>query len=286
MAQRYVLITGCAEGGIGEALAREYQRRGCTVITTVLPNESKSHLISAGLECFHLDVTKEESVQELALAVQKFTGGGLLHVLVNNAGICYTMTGIDTDVKAVQKMFDVNVFGPMRMVRTFHPFLIRAHGTIVNIGSVGGIVPYVYGSSYNATKAALHHWGNTLRVEMAPLGVKVLTIISGNIGTRILESDRSRKLPEGSYYAPLGKKFEEHVQRVPDTTHRDVYAHKVVSQSLKSAPPAWYWVGATTGIVRFMDVFGFRTVWDYIFWQIFALGKLRKEADLTKTDKA
>lgn len=55
------------------------------------------------------------------------------------------MTGIDTDVKAVQKMFDVNVFGPMRMVRTFHPFLIGAQGTIVNIGSVGGIVPYVYG---------------------------------------------------------------------------------------------------------------------------------------------
>lgn len=55
------------------------------------------------------------------------------------------MTGIDTDVEAVQKMFDVNVFGPMRMVRTFHPFLIRAKGTIVNIGSVGGIVPYVYG---------------------------------------------------------------------------------------------------------------------------------------------
>ncbi|KAI4237002.1 MAG: hypothetical protein LQ349_002189 [Xanthoria aureola] len=85
MAQRYVLITGCAQGGIGEALAREYQRRGCTVITTVLPSESKTHLTSAGLECFHLDVTKDESVQDLALAVQKFTGGGLLHVLVNNA---------------------------------------------------------------------------------------------------------------------------------------------------------------------------------------------------------
>jgi hypothetical protein len=55
------------------------------------------------------------------------------------------MTAIDTDVAAVQRMFDVNVFGPMRMVRSFHPLLIKAAGAIVNIGSVGGISPYVYG---------------------------------------------------------------------------------------------------------------------------------------------
>lgn len=55
------------------------------------------------------------------------------------------MTAIDTDVKAVQKMFDVNVFGPMRMVHHFHEMIIKSRGTIVNIGSIGGIVPYLYG---------------------------------------------------------------------------------------------------------------------------------------------
>ena len=55
------------------------------------------------------------------------------------------MTAIDTDVAAVQRMFDVNIFGPMRMVHHFHDMLIRAAGTIVNIGSIGGVVPYVYG---------------------------------------------------------------------------------------------------------------------------------------------
>ena len=98
------------------------------------------------------------------------------------------MTAADTQVKEVEKMFAVNVFGPMRMVHIFHPFLIKSQGKIINIGSVGGIVPYVYGckcrtlcryrepmsevfpASYNASKAALHHWGDTLRVEMKPLG--------------------------------------------------------------------------------------------------------------------
>lgn len=55
------------------------------------------------------------------------------------------MPAIDTDADMVQKMFDVNVFGPIRMVHEFHPLLIKAQGTIVNIGSVRGLVPYIYG---------------------------------------------------------------------------------------------------------------------------------------------
>jgi 1-acylglycerone phosphate reductase len=66
------------------------------------------------------------------------------------------MTAIDTDVASVQKMFDVNVFGPMRMVRSFHPLLIKAAGTIVNIGSIGGICPYIYGCKSQATFEK--HW--------------------------------------------------------------------------------------------------------------------------------
>jgi 1-acylglycerone phosphate reductase len=60
-------------------------------------------------------------------------------------GTGYTMTAIDTDVEAVKDMFDVNVFGPMRMIHHFHSLLIKASGVIVNIGSVGGIVPFLYG---------------------------------------------------------------------------------------------------------------------------------------------
>ena len=88
----------------------------------------------------------------------------------------------------------------------------------------------------------------------------------------------------GSFYAPLATEFKEHVQRVPgmskhfrpllkeyvipthqnsltETTSREIYASHVVPQTLKDSPPAWYWVGATTGVVRFLDTFGFRSVW-------------------------
>ncbi|KAI1362868.1 hypothetical protein F5Y08DRAFT_257890 [Xylaria arbuscula] len=274
---RFALVTGCGQGGIGEALVKEYLQRNIQPIATTLPHESTEHLDEAGILHFPLDITMEESVVDLKRTLKEITNG-FLDILVNNAGIAYTMTAIDTDVSLVQDMFNVNVFGPMRMVHHFHDMLIRSSGTIVNIGSVGGIVPYIYGSSYNASKAALHHWSNTLRVEMAPLGVKVLTVISGEIGTNILRNDRKRELPEGSYYSPLAAAFRKHVERVPDTTDRFVYARNVVKQSLSQHSPAWFWYGKTTFLVRFLDIFGWRTTWDRIFTFLFGLGKLKRLA--------
>ncbi|KAI0849722.1 hypothetical protein F5Y00DRAFT_261168 [Daldinia vernicosa] len=165
--RKFALVTGCGHGGIGEALVKEYALRGLHAIATVLPSEQRNHLDQPGITCYSLDVTQEESILELQRNVIDLTDG-FLDILVNNAGIAYTMTAIDTDVAEAQYMFDVNVFGPMRMVHHFHHMLIESSGTVVNIGSIGGIVPYVYGAAYNAAKAALHHWSNTLRVEMAP----------------------------------------------------------------------------------------------------------------------
>ncbi|KAJ8114309.1 hypothetical protein ONZ43_g4935 [Nemania bipapillata] len=282
--KKFVLITGCGRGGIGEALALEYTLRGLRVIATVLPQESSDHFSNTGITHFPLDVTDEQSIRNLKSEVQALTGGRL-DVLVNCAGIAYTMTAIDTDVTAVQRMFDINVFGPMRMVRSFHDLLIAAKGVVVNIGSIG--------ASYNASKAALAHWGNTLRVEMKPLGVKVITvclgqfsrrghaltfllqIISGEVSTNILKSDAHRSLPEGSFYSPLAEEFKLHVNRTPaGATDRFKYAKNVVATSLQTAPPAWYWYGSHTSLTRFFDTFGWRTVWDSMMWNMFGLQKL------------
>ncbi|KAI5867519.1 NAD(P)-binding protein [Durotheca rogersii] len=249
MWSKFALVTGCGQGGIGEALVREYSQRGLHAIATVLPSESSEHLSEAGITWFPLDVTKEASILELKKNILALTDG-YLDILVNNA--------------SVQTMFDVNVFGPMRMVRHFHDMLIESSGTIVNIGSIGGVVPYVYGASYNATKAALQHWSNTLR------------IISGEVGTNILKRDTDREIPEDSYFAPLAAEFRQHVRRTPDTTDRFVYAHNVVAQSLKPSPPAWFWYGKATFIIRMLDALAFRTIWDGMFWSMFNFDKLKK----------
>lgn len=80
------------------------------------------------------------------------------------------MPATDNDMEIIEKLYAVNVLGPMRMVRHFHRHVIRTKGLIMNTGSTGGIAPYTWRSAYNASKAALHHYGNTLRVEMQPFG--------------------------------------------------------------------------------------------------------------------
>ncbi|KAL2824215.1 short chain dehydrogenase [Aspergillus cavernicola] len=270
-----VLITGCGSGGIGHALAREFKNHGYMVFATLLAHESQDHLTKLGVTTLIADVTDDGDIKRLQEVVSQKTGGRL-DVLINNAGICYTMTAIDTDVKQVEKMFAVNVFGPMRMVHVFHPLLIRAHGKIVNIGSVGGIVPYIYGCNYNATKAALHHWGNTLRVEMKPLGVSVINIISGEIGTNILKGDQGRRLPTGSFYQPLADEFAHHVGRTPETTTPEQYAKSVVAEVMKRRPRAWFWTGARSSAVWFGDTFLPRTIWDWVFSREFNLSKLNQ----------
>jgi hypothetical protein len=83
--QKSVLITGCSEGGIGDALAQEFLKRGCKVFATARNLDTVQHLKELGCEVYKLDVTDEESVQSAVEFVEK-RAGGKLGILVNNAG--------------------------------------------------------------------------------------------------------------------------------------------------------------------------------------------------------
>ena len=80
--------------------------------------------------------------------------------------------GIEADIGQIQSLFDTNVFGAMRMVKAFVPLLVASGGDarIANLGSVSGVIPYPFACVYASTKAALHSYNDTIRVELAPLG--------------------------------------------------------------------------------------------------------------------
>lgn len=78
------------------------------------------------------------------------------------------MPALDVDVEELKRVFDVNLFGAVRVTQAFSDSLIRHHGVIANVGSLAAYAPYVFGSSYNASKAALLAFGNTLRIELSP----------------------------------------------------------------------------------------------------------------------
>lgn len=78
------------------------------------------------------------------------------------------MPALDVDVEELKRIFDVNLFGTIRVTQAFSTPLINRKGVIVNVGSLAAYAPYVFGSSYNASKAALLAFGNTLRIELSP----------------------------------------------------------------------------------------------------------------------
>jgi 1-acylglycerone phosphate reductase len=88
-----------------------------------------------------------------------------LDLLINNAGVAAVMPAIDHDIDSTRKLFETNVFGMMMMVQAFTPLLMKSKDAcIVNIGSLGGVMPWAFQTSYNATKAAVHAYSDTLRL--------------------------------------------------------------------------------------------------------------------------
>lgn len=131
-----VLITGCSTGGIGYALAQEFQKRGLTVFATARTLSKMSGLEKLpNTTLFALDVSSPTDIAS-AVELVKTATGGRLDYLVNNSGQNYVMPFLDQDIEQAKRMFEVNFWGVFRMIQGFAPLLIEAKGTIVNIGSI------------------------------------------------------------------------------------------------------------------------------------------------------
>ncbi|KAL1988519.1 hypothetical protein VTN96DRAFT_8914 [Rasamsonia emersonii] len=285
--RKSVLITGCSPGGIGNALAREFHRNGLRVFATARSSKHIEDLEALGIETLSLVVDDEESIKECYAEVERRIGDKGLDYLVNNAGRNHTVPAMDVDIAEARQTFETNFFGVILMCQTFLPLLIKAQGTIVQIGSVAGIIPYVFGSVYNASKAALHSFSDTLRVELAPFGVKVTTVITGGVQSRIARV--KRVLPPTSLYRPIEAEYNRRVSHSQEgAMPHDAYARSVVTQVLYGSAPwrwlwpwaqgskKWIWEGNRSWIIRFVTGgwlwFG---LFDRVFTNMFNLWKLR-----------
>ncbi|KAK9421772.1 hypothetical protein SUNI508_05373 [Seiridium unicorne] len=276
---KVVLITGCSPGSIGEALAKEFLLHdGFTVCVTSLPGEELKELEGLGANYFPVDVTSTESVKALRDGVVECVGENL-DILINCAGINYVMPALDVDVEELKRIFDINLFGVVRMTQVFSTPLINRKGLIVNVGSLATYAPYVFGSSYNASKAALLAYGNTLRIELSPWGVRVTTVIAGPVVSGLM-TRKKRTLPTDSRYQPIVEAFEQRtthdkhgVQAMPTKD----FAQSVVKQILKSNPPVSYWIGPFTNMVWWLETLGLASVWSWFFRKMFQLWKLDQD---------
>lgn len=152
-AKKTVLITGCSQGGIGEAMCRVFHEKGYYVFAT-LRNPAKAGSLSQleNLEIVPLEVTSAESIQLAAAAVAKRTNGSL-DVLVNNAGADFVTPLLDVNLDEAKRLFDVNVWSIVGVTQAFAPMLIKSKGTVCNISSTAACMPFAYAGK----QSLLHH---------------------------------------------------------------------------------------------------------------------------------
>lgn len=177
--QKWALITGVSKGGLGDALVTELMSRHINVIATALSLDLLDYLeapsgTTTRIEKLQLDVTNPSSISAAAATTHSITNGKL-NYLFNNAGYGYMMPLLDCSIEQMKHNFDVNVFGLLAVTQAFFPMVKAAQGVVVNQGSIAGLegTYQSFIGSYGASKSAVGKLSDTLRVEVAPLGVKV-----------------------------------------------------------------------------------------------------------------
>ncbi|MCH7548310.1 MAG: SDR family oxidoreductase [Candidatus Krumholzibacteriota bacterium] len=189
-----VLITGTSSG-FGLLTAKTLAEAGYEVYATMRGTDGKNKDAATALrtwagegdrslEVVELDVTDDASVAAAAKIVQEKSGG--IDVLVNNAGIVSMGINEAFNVEDYKRIFDVNVYGPLRVTNAFLPKMReKGHGLIITISSIMGRIIIPFAGPYTASKWALEGLFETWRYELAPLGIDNVIIEPGAFPTEI-----------------------------------------------------------------------------------------------------
>ena len=187
---RAVLITG-ASTGIGRKVTERLAAHGFVVYAGA---RKESDLQALGtiknVQPLRLDVTRPEDIEA---AVQSVTGAGRgLYALVNNAGIYTEAPMVDTSPEEFDLLMKVNVYGPYRVTRAFAPLIKAAHGRVVTIGSISGILNETGAGAYQMSKHAMETFAATMAQELAPAGVQVSIVEPGSYRSEIVKNTAQR----------------------------------------------------------------------------------------------
>jgi NAD(P)-dependent dehydrogenase (short-subunit alcohol dehydrogenase family) len=171
-AQPVALVTG-ASSGIGKAASLALLEAGFEVVGT--SRNTSGVTDRDGVTFLDLDVTSDESVTTaVRRVIERF---GRIDVLVNNAGTGAAGAAEESSVAHDQRVFDINLFGLIRMTKAVLPHMrARGSGRIINISSVLGLVPAPYMASYAATKHAIEGYSESVDHELREYGVRVLLV--------------------------------------------------------------------------------------------------------------
>ncbi|KAJ5972952.1 uncharacterized protein N7479_002870 [Penicillium vulpinum] len=266
---RCALVTGCSAGGIGSALVEELHAQGLRVYATARSPAKMSHLAKLpNVTLVTLDVADLTSIAAAIDTVRQdlSSRGDSLDILINNAGQSLIYPAIDTSIDEAKRLFDVNFWGVIAVTQAFMPLLQAAKNgsTLVNVCSISGFLYAPWMSVYNASKAALMSWSETLRLELQPFNIRVISLVTGAVATNIM-SHSDLTLPENSLYQKALSDIQ--LRGVgKDVSSRSApaeFAREVVKDIFGGASgPVWH--GAMASMVKFTSKYMPTTVLDRV----------------------
>ncbi|KAL3475143.1 hypothetical protein BJX99DRAFT_259760 [Aspergillus californicus] len=229
---RCALVTGCSAGGIGSALVEELHATGLRVYATARSPAKMNHLANfPNATLVALDVVDPASIAAAVDTVREDLAehSAFLDVLINNASQSLVYPALDTSIDEAKRLFDNG-------------------GTLVN-----GFLYAPWMSVYNASKAAPMSWSETLRLELQPFNIRVISLVTGSVATNVM-SHSDLALPGDSLYQKALSEIQSRGVST-DVSRKSApadFARDVVNDVLGGASgPVWR--GAMASMVKFMS---------------------------------
>ena len=185
------LVTG-GTSGIGLCTAKELVKAGYSVYTF-----SRRGIGPAGMTHLAVDVTEESAVMEAVDEILRRENR--LDLVVHCAGFGISGAVEFTDTADVQRLFDVNFFGIVRVNRAVIPHLRQSKGRIIHVSSVAAPVAIPFQTYYSCTKAAVNDYSLALANELRPFGISVCSVMPGDIRTGFTSARKKTELGDDLY---------------------------------------------------------------------------------------
>ncbi|MGI5290295.1 oxidoreductase [Nonomuraea polychroma] len=243
-ANRLVALVTGASSGIGKAAALALMEAGFDVVGTSRDTSRVTPL--DGVTFLDLDVAGDKSVT--AAVQQVIERFGRIDVLVNNAGMGAIGAVEESSVAQAQDLFNVNVFGVMRMTKAVLPHMrAQGRGRIINLSSVVGFLPSPYMAAYAASKHAIEGYSESLDHEVREHGVRALLVEPAYTSTGF-EANSPRPDTPLQVYADQRRAFDRMMETaIKDGDDPAIVAKVIVEAATDPKPKLRYTAGSVAG---------------------------------------
>lgn len=251
------LVTG-ASSGIGLVTAQALRRDGYLVFGT---SRKPMPDTADGVTMLVCDVTDDASVKNAVDEVLR--RAGRIDLLVNNAGVGLLGGAEESTIDQAKALFDVNVFGTIRMTNAVLPMMRgQQKGRIVNLSSILGMIPAPFNGLYASTKHAVEGYSESLDHEVRTQGIRVVLVEPGLTRTAFEENLTRADRPLSVYDTVRAGAERLMREAVAKGDAPEVVAEAVLKAANAALPKRRYTAGKMAGQVRFIRRFLPETIVD------------------------